>query len=218
MLRQSADWYRLLEREGFVRVDVPMAPGWTTLSEEQLEVLLYDFKADLNAYLARFQGRLSVRTLADIIEFNNQHAAAEMPFFGQELFEQAQARGPRSDPQYRKALHRILTIADTTGLGAIFSKHRVDALVASGNGPAELIDHVWGDHYENSGGWPPMCSAAAVAGYPSLTVPAGFVDGLPVGIHFVAPRFHDGRLLQIGRVFERARNARQPPKLDAKPA
>jgi amidase len=90
----------------------------------------------------------------------------------------------------------------------------VDALVASGNGPAELIDHVWGDHYENSGGWPPMCSAAAVAGYPSLTVPAGFVAGLPLGIHFVAPRFRDGRLLQIGRRFERARNARQPPKLD----
>jgi amidase len=76
-----------------------------------------------------------------------------------------------------------------------------------------VIDHVWGDRYENSGGWPPMCSAAAVAGYPSLTVPAGFVDGLPVGIHFVAPRFRDGRLLQIGRCFERARAARRPPKL-----
>jgi amidase len=114
-----------------------------------------------------------------------------------------------------KALRHILQVADTSGLGAVFAKSGVDALVASGNGPAELIDHVWGDRYENSGGWPPMCSAAAVAGYPSLTVPAGFVAGLPVGIHFVAPRFRDGRLLQIGRAFERARNARQAPKLDA---
>ena len=87
--------------------------------------------------------------------------------------------------------------------------------MASGNGPAELIDHVWGDRYENSGGWPPMCSAAAVAGWPSLTVPAGFVMELPVGIHFVAPRFQEGKLLQIGRSFERARNARRAPNLDA---
>ena len=102
--------------------------------------------------------------------------AAEMPFFGQDLFVQAQARGPRTTPAYEKALHHILDVADTSGLASVFAKYRLDALVASGNGPAELIDHVWGDRYENSGGWPPMCSAAAVAGYPSLTVPAGFVS------------------------------------------
>ncbi|HKD52711.1 MAG TPA: amidase [Steroidobacteraceae bacterium] len=215
VLRQLQDWQKLLQQEGFTLVDVASPPGWPTLLDDEFEVLLYDFKADLNSYLARFNGQLPVRTLADLIEFNTQHAAAEMPFFGQELFELAQQRGPRSSPTYLKALHHIMSVADTNGLAAIFSKYRVDALVASGNGPAELIDHVWGDHYENSGGWPPMCSAAAIAGYPSLTVPAGFVMGLPVGIHFVAPRFHDGRLLQIGRRFERARNARQPPKLDA---
>lgn len=105
-------------------------------------------------------------------------------------------------------------MSDASGLAALFGKYKVDALVASGNGPAELIDHVWGDRAENSGGWPNMCSAAAVAGYPSLTVPAGFVDGLPVGIHFVAPRFRDGLLLQIGRSFERALSARRPPPLE----
>jgi amidase len=110
---------------------------------------------------------------------------------------------------------RILDVSDTHGLAAMFDKYRVDALVASGNGPAELIDQGWGDRAENSGGWPPVCSAAAVAGYPSLTVPAGFVDGLPVGIHFVAPRWREGRLLQIGRAFERERGSRQPPKLAA---
>lgn len=218
VLRQSQEWFKLLAREGFILVEVPSPPGWSTLLDDEFEVLLYDFKADLNAYLARFNGTLPVRTLADLIQFNEQHAASEMPFFGQELFEQAQQRGPRTSPAYQKALKHITEVADTNGLGAIFARYKVDALVASGNGPAELIDHVWGDHYENSGGWPPMCSAAAVAGYPSLTVPAGFVAGLPVGIHFVAPRFHDGLLLRVGRRFERARNARQPPKLDPQAA
>ena len=215
VLRQSKDWFKLLEREGYTLVDVPAPPAWATLLDEEFEVLLYDFKADLNAYLARFNGALPVRTLADIIKFNNEHAGEEMPFFGQDLFEQAEARGPRSDPKYLKALHHIEDVSDASGLAAVFAKYKVDALVASGNGPAELIDHVWGDRYENSGGWPTMCSAAAVAGYPSLTVPAGFVDGLPVGIHFVAPRFRDGLLLQIGRSFERALPARRPPNLEA---
>lgn len=214
VLKQAQDWFKLLQREGFTLVDVPSPSGWSTLLEDEGEVLLYDFKADLNAYLARFNGRLPVRTLADLIEFNIAHAAAEMPFFGQEVFEQSQACGPRTSPAYEKALRHIIEVADTNGLSAIFAKYQVDALVASGNGPAELIDQVWGDQYENSGGWPPMCSAAAVAGYPSLTVPAGFVAGLPVGIHFVGPRFRDGRLLQIGRRFEQARTARQPPKLE----
>jgi amidase len=194
---------------------VPAPHGWGTLLEDEFEVLLYDFKADINAYLARFNGALPVRTLADLIEFNSQHAAQEMPFFGQELFVQAESRGPRTAPAYLKGLHHIEDVSGPHGLGELFSKYRLDALVASGNGPAELIDHVWGDRYENSGGWPPMCSAAAVAGWPSLTVPAGFVAGLPVGIHFVAPRFREGRLLQIGRAFERARKARQPPKLES---
>ena len=215
VLSQSKDWFKLLQSEGFTLVDVPAPHGWNTLLEDEFEVLLYDFKADLNAYLARFNGTLPVRTLADLIEFNSQHAAQEMPFFGQELFVQAESRGPRTTPAYLKGLHHIQDVSDAHGLGEAFARYRLDALVASGNGPAELIDHVWGDRYENSGGWPPMCSAAAVAGWPSLTVPAGFVAGLPVGIHFVAPRFREGRLLQIGRAFERARKARQPPKLEA---
>jgi amidase len=215
VLRQSHEWFKLLENEGCVLVDVPSPPGWSTLQEDEFEPALYEFKADLNAYLARFNGTLPVRTLADLIRFNEQHAAKEMPFFGQELFVQAEGYGPLTTEAYRKGLRHILQVADTKGLSAVFARYRLDALVASGNGPAELIDHVWGDRYENSGGWPTMCSAAAVAGWPSLTVPAGFVMGLPVGIHFVAARFKEGRLLQIGRSFERARQARRPPNLDA---
>ncbi|MGC1729215.1 MAG: amidase [Steroidobacteraceae bacterium] len=216
VLKQSREWLELLESEGCTLVDLPSPPGWSTLQEDEYEPALYEFKADLNAYLARFNGTLPVRTLADLIRFNEEHAAAEMPFFGQELFVQAEAYGPLTTEAYRKELRHILEVADTKGLSALFARYQVDALVASGNGPAELIDHVWGDRYENSGGWPTMCSAAAVAGWPSLTVPAGFVMGLPVGIHFVAPRFREGRLLQIGRSFERARQARRPPNLDAR--
>ena len=214
VLRQSKDWFKLLEREGYALVEVPEPAGWPTLLDEELVLLQYEFKADLNKYLARFNGTLPVRTLADVIAFNAKHASEEMPFFGQEIFEQAEACGPLTTPAYRTGLRHLLEVADRSGLAAIFRKHRVDALVASGNGPAELIDHVWGDRYENSGGWPPMCSAAAIAGYPSLTVPAGFVLGLPVGIHFVARHFRDGLLLQIGRSFERASNARRPPSLE----
>ena len=214
VLRQLPDWLKVLQGAGLTLVEVAAPPAWARLADEELEVLLYDFKADINAYLARLGGALPVRTLADLIEFNRRHADTEMPFFGQELFEQAQAKGARTEPAYAQALQRVQQAADTGGLAALFAQHRVDALVAPGNGPAELIDPVWGDRQENSGGWPPMCSAAAVAGYPSLTVPAGFVAGLPVGIHFVAPRFREGRLLQIGRAFERARNARRPPRLE----
>jgi amidase len=215
VLKQSRGWFGLLEQAGCTLIDVPSPPGWATMQEEEYEVALYEFKADLNAYLARFNGTLPVRTLADLIRFNEEHAAAEMPFFGQELFIQAEGYGPLTTEAYRKGLRHILEVADTRGLSYLFAKYRVDALVASGNGPAELIDHVWGDRFENSGGWPTMCSAAAIAGWPSLTVPAGFVMGLPVGIHFVAPRFKEGRLLQIGRSFERASRARRPPNLES---
>ena len=214
VLKQSPEWFKLLEQAGCTLIDVPTPPGWAALQEEEYVVALYEFKADLNAYLARFNGSLPVRTLADLIRFNEDHAAQELPLFGQELFIQAEGYGPLTTPAYRRGLRHMLDVADTQGLSAIFKKYRLDALVASGNGPAELIDQVWGDRYENSGGWPTMCSAAAIAGWPSLTVPAGFVMGLPVGIHFVAPRFREGRLLQIGRSFERARGARRPPNLD----
>ena len=211
--QESQEWLELLQREGFTLVEVPTPRQWPSLWDLELEVLLYDFKADLNAYLARLEGTVPVHTLADLIEFNRAHAAVEMPYFGQELFEQSQARGSRNSPAYRNALRRLLDAADTKGLAAIFDRYRVDALVASGNGPAELIDHVWGDRYENSGGWPPMCSAAAIAGYPSLTVPAGMVDGLPVGIQFVARRLAEDTLLRIGLRFEMAMKGRRQPML-----
>jgi amidase len=213
-VRDSQGWFKALAQEGAVLVDVEPPKAWSTMPDEELDVLLYEIKAALNNYLAGFNGSLAVRTLADLIEFNTRHAAEEMPFFGQEYFEQAETRGPLSTLAYRKKLRHLLHVTDEAGLSALFAKHRVDVLVAAGNGPAELIDRVWGDRYESSGGWPPMASAAAVAGYPSLTVPAGFVSGLPVGIAFVGRRFRDGLLLQIGRMFERTIAARRPPHFE----
>lgn len=216
VLRQSQEWFALLNKQGFSLVDVKPPAAWDTLLDPEFEALLYDFKEDINAYLARLHARVAVQSLAALIEFNNQHAAEEMPYFDQDLFVQAQAKGPRSSAEYLKVRGHVDDLSGAHGLAALFDTYRIDALVACGNGPAELIDQVWGDRSENSGGWPPMCSAAAIAGYPSLTVPAGFVEALPVGIHFVAPRLRDGRLLQIGRSFERARNARRPPALEGK--
>ncbi|HEX8758026.1 MAG TPA: amidase [Steroidobacteraceae bacterium] len=211
--RESQQWFRMLESEGFTLVAVPMPKEWPSLSDLELEVLLYDFKAELNAYLARLGATVPVRTLADLIEFNRAHAATEMPYFGQELFEQSEACGPRDSPAYRKALHHLLDLADTSGLAALFSRYGVDALIASGNGPAELIDHVWGDRFEDSGGWPPMCSAAAIAGYPSLTVPAAMIEGLPVGIALVGRRLQENTLLRIGLRVEQVMKGRRPPTL-----
>jgi amidase len=131
--------------------------------------------------------------------------------FGQEIFEMAQARGPLTDAVYQKALATLGRAADTEGLAALLGQQGVEVLLAPSNGPAELIDHVWGDR--RGGGWSQIAGAAAIAGYPSLTVPAGLVSGLPVGITLVAPRNQDGLLLQVALGFERAAHARVPPHL-----
>ncbi|MGH8318325.1 MAG: amidase family protein [Steroidobacteraceae bacterium] len=225
--RQWQEWLKLLQWESFTLVHVPTPRAWTQsgnsapspepsgLWDVEVEVLLSDFKADINAYLARLEGNkdVTVRTLADLIEFNREHAEREMPYFGQDYFLQAEAAVPRGSAAYQKALARLVDLADTEGLAALFNQYGVDALVAPGNGPADLIDHILGDRHESSVGWPAMCSAAAIAGYPSLTVPAGMVDGLPVGIAFVAPRFGEDVLLRVGRRFELAMEGRRPPVL-----
>ena len=117
-----------------------------------------------------------------------------------------------SDEAYLKVLATLKRTADTEGLAALLAQADVEVLLAPSNGPADRIDEIWGDR-RGDGGWPAIASAAAIAGYPSLTVPAGLVRGLPVGISFVGNRFEDGFLLQLGRAYERAASARVPPKL-----
>lgn len=168
-------------------------------------VLLYEFKHDLNAYLATRRG-LRVHTLADIIAFNRSHAAREMPWFGQDLFIKAEAKGPLTDPAYVKALAREKRLAGPEGIDAALSVHKLDALMAPASGPAWVSDLVDGDNYGGGGDGP-----AAVAGYPSITVPAGNVHGLPAGIVFFAGKWSEPTLIAIGYDFERATRARIRP-------
>jgi amidase len=210
--RLYADARAALEREGAVVVDLKPPAAFDEVDEPEFEALLYEFKDAINAYLATLDPtQVDVKTLADLIAFNTAHADEELVIFGQEIFEMAQARGPLTDAVYQKALATLGRAADTEGLAALLGQQGVEVLLAPSNGPAELIDHVWGDR--RGGGWSQIAGAAAIAGYPSLTVPAGLVSGLPVGITLVAPRNQDGLLLQVALGYERATHARVPPRL-----
>ena len=174
----------------------------------EFEVLSYELKADLNAYLSRLPKSAPARSLAELIEFNRVRATLEMPIFGQEWFESAQEKGALTDKAYLDALAKCREATRTRGIDAAFAKHRLDALVAPSGGPAWLIDHINGDQY--SGG---NTSLAAVAGYPHLTVPMGFVQHLPVGFSFMGLPYTEARLLGLGYAFEQATRARRAPSL-----
>ncbi len=172
----------------------------------EMTVLLYEFKHDINAYLATREG-LKVHDLADLIAFDRAHANKEMPWFGQDLFIKAEARGPLTDEAYRKAHAKAKHLSGKAGIDAALTAHRLDALMAPATGPAWVSDLVDGDHY-SGGGYGP----AAVAGYPSITVPAGNIHGLPVGMVFFAGPWSEPTLIGIGYGFERASKARIRPE------
>jgi amidase len=203
---------KVLAAEGAVVVDPAPITTAGKIDEPELEVLLYEFKADLNAYLSRLGGTGS-RTLRALIEWNQAHADSEMPVFGQELFIDAEKKGPLTTPGYRKAREACIRLSRKEGIDATMSKHRLDAIVAPTGGPAWLIDWVNGDY--SSGG----CStAAAVAGYPHVTVPMGQVRGLPVGFSFFGRPWSEARLLALAYDYEQATHARKPPTFAASAA
>jgi amidase len=211
--RRWPEWCKPLASEGAVLVDIKPPKTFPKFEDAvlaELAVVPWELKAAINEYLKRLAGRVDVRTLTDLITFNRAHAKEEMSLFGQELFETADKLGNLADPKYRKVRDHLVNMADTKGLAQIFERDRVDVLIAVAGGPAQLIDNVWGDRPDWAG-WPTIAWAAAVGGYPSLTVPAGFVRNLPVGIIFVGPRRHDGTLLHIGHAYERATHVRRPP-------
>lgn len=174
--------------------------------DTELEVLLYELKADLNVYLSGLAPNVKTRSLADVIRFNEEHRELEMPFFGQELFERAEKKGPLSSEAYRKALAKNHLLSRKLGIDALLAKHRLDAVVAPTGGPVWPSDLVNGDHY--GGGY---STASAVAGYPHITVPAGSVLGLPVGLSFFAGAWSEPRLLGYAYAFEQATKARRKP-------
>lgn len=190
---------------GATIVDPVKIPHVDDYGKAEMTVLLYQFKHGINAYLAARKG-LKVHSLADLIAFDNAHAAQEMPWFGQELFTQAEAKGPLTDKTYRDALAKLQRLAGPEGIDAAMKAHRLDALLAPAQGPAWRIDLVNGD--------PDLPSAygpAAVAGYPSVTVPAGFVHGLPVGMLFFGRKWSEPTLIGIAYAYEQATHARRNP-------
>jgi amidase len=170
-------------------------------------VLRYELKADMAAYLSRLGPDAPVKSLKDIIEFNNRNKEKEMPYFGQDVFVKAEALGPLTDYKYLEALAKCRRLARTEGIDAVMDKHKLDAIVAPTMGPACLTDLVNGDRW--LGG---STSAAAVAGYPSITVPAGFVFGLPVGLSFFGRAWSEPTLLKLAYAFEQATKFRKPPR------
>jgi amidase len=191
----------VLKAQGATLVEVELKSA--AYDDAEFEVLLYEFKAGLNAYFAGRDG--SVKNLEELMAFNATKRAEEMPFFGQELLQQAQAKGPLTEPAYLKALESCAQARrDITGL---LEKHQLQALVGPTGGPAWLIDHVNGDSSSLS-----FSSPAAVAGCPHLTVPAGFAFGLPVGLSFVGGPWEEGRLLRLAHAFEQATLARRAPQ------
>jgi amidase len=172
--------------------------------DPEYEVLLYEFKADLEAYLESSAAPFD--TLAEIIAFNEAHASSVMPVFGQEIFLEAEKKAPLTDEAYLTALADSKRIA-TEGLDGAMDEHDLDALIAITNGPAWMIDHVNGDSFGIG-----SSSLAAISGYPSITVPAGFVSGLPIGLSFIGKPWNEKQLIEIAYAFEQATGARQAPE------
>jgi amidase len=185
-----------------IDANIPTAGTW---DDVELQVLLYEFKDGLPRYLASRQA--PVRSLAELIAFDKAHAAREMPWFGQELFEQAEAKGPLTDRAYLDARRKARQLAGPRGLDAALRAQHLDALVAPASGPAWRTDVILGDHFTGAG-----YGAAAVAGYPSLTVPMGDSHGLPLGIVFMGTAWSEPRLIELGYAFEQLARARHAPR------
>jgi len=196
-----------MKAQGAVIVDPANIETAGKFDDSELDVLLYELKADLNAYLAGLGPTAPVRTLQNIIDFNENHRAQEMPWFGQELFIQAQAKGPLTDKKYRDALAKDLRMSRTDGIDATMKKHKLDAIVAPTGGPAWVTDPVNGDHFTGASSTP-----AAVAGYPNINVPAGYSHDLPVGISFFGRAYSEPALIKIAYAYEQATKHRRAPK------
>lgn len=196
-----------MKANGAVIIDPADIPTADKLDACEMPVLLHEFKSDLNAYLAARGATTTVRTLEELIAFNEREKARELQYFGQELFIQSQKTRGLTAPAYRTALATCRALSRTQGIDAVMTRLRLDALVAPTGSPAWKTDLVNGDHYLGASSTP-----AAVAGYPSITVPAGFVEGLPVGISFIGAAWSEPRLLALAFAYEQATKHRRAPE------
>jgi len=204
LMEQSLD---TMKKQGATLMDPADIETFGKFDESELLVFMYELKADLNAYLAGLGPNFPMRTLKDIIDFNERNRQGEMPYFGQDLFLKAEAKGPLTEKAYLDALEKNHQLARTEGIDATLDKHRLDAIVAPTGGPAWITDLVNGDHV--AGG---SSNAAAVAGYPNINVTAGFIFGLPVGISFFGRAWSEPTLIRLAFAFEQATKARQSPR------
>jgi len=198
----------VLKAQGATLVDPVEIPHIKDYGDQEFTVLLYEFKADLNTYLAGLGATNNMKTLADLIAFNDAHKDREMPYFGQEIFTQAQEKGPLTDDAYVEALAHCRRMSRAEGVDVTFAKDKLDAIVAPTGGPAWLIDLVNGDCSGGGGN----SSIAAVAGYPTITVPAGYSFGLPVGMSFIGKPWTEATLLKLAYAYEQASKSRRPPR------
>ncbi|HKF04182.1 MAG TPA: amidase [Candidatus Sulfotelmatobacter sp.] len=204
LMEQSID---VMKKQGATIVDPADVETLGKFDESELLVFMYELKADLNAYLARLGPSAPVRTLKDIIEFNDRNHSMELPHFGQDLFLKAESKGPLTEKAYLDALAKNHQLARAEGIDAVMEKNHLDALVGPTGGPAWLTDLVNGDH--SAGG---SSNSAAVAGYPNINVTGGYISGLPVGVSFFGRAWSEPTLIKIAYSFEQATKARQAPR------
>jgi len=192
---------------GAVIVDPANLPNFDKFGKTEVEVLHYEFKADLNKYLAGAGAR--IKNMADVIQFNEENKARVMPYFGQEHMLAAQEKGSLRDKTYREALAKNQLLTRKNGIDAVMKKYKLDALIVPSGGPAWMIDLANGDAIN----WDmESTSPAAVAGYPHITVPMGYIFGLPVGLSFFAKAWQEPTLIRLAYAFEQATKARIEPK------
>ena len=204
LIEQALD---AMKKQGATLIDPADIATLGKFDESELTVFMYELKADLNSYLARLGPSAPVRTLKDIIDFNDRNAQKEMPYFGQDLFLKAEAKGPLTTKEYVDALQKNRQLARIEGIDALMNKHNLDALVAPTGGPAWLTDLINGDHV--AGG---SSNAAAVAGYPNINVTAGLLFGLPIGISFFGRAWSEPTLIKFAYAFEQTTQTRQAPR------
>jgi amidase len=188
-------------------VDPVGIPSLGSLGDAEFQIMQYELKADMAAYLESRGASSKYKSLADLIRFNVEHKDREMPWFGQEVFELAERKGPLSRAEYLNAVAACRRASREEGMDRALARHKVDALIAPTGGPAWTTDLVNGDHF--TGGSSALC---AMSGYPAITVPAGNIRGLPVGLTFMGPAWSEGLLIRLAYAFEQAVKARQAPR------
>jgi len=204
--RLMYDAIEAMKRSGATIIDPVDLALTKEYEDSELEVLLYEFKHDLNKYLSELGPKSPFHSLKELIEFNEKNRDREMPYFSQELFLKAEAKGPLTSPDYLEALEKNHRLSRKQGIDAVIAKDRLDAIIAPTGGPSWTTDLVNGDHFTGGSSTP-----AAVAGYPNINVPAGLIRGLPVGISFFGAAYSEPTLIKLAFAFEQTTRHRRAP-------